>query len=107
MRERLGELLVANAKLWTPANLLVYNAPLEYRVLTSNVFDVAWAAICSSFVAETRSGIAADVCTVAGMDSDEEDITPAAFLVRATASPAALERERSWTNQVKENLRVS
>ena len=47
-----GPLLIANAKVWTPANLLIYNAPLQYRVLAANAIDLVWAAICSETAAE-------------------------------------------------------
>jgi len=52
VRKRLGPLLIANAKVWTPANLLIYNAPLQYRVLAANAIDLVWAAICSETAAE-------------------------------------------------------
>ena len=55
VRKRLGPLLIANAKVWTPANLVIYNVPLEYRVLASNVIDLIWAAICSETAAECGS----------------------------------------------------
>jgi hypothetical protein len=50
---KLGFLLVENAKLWTPANLLVYNIPLEYRVLLSSMVDVLWQSILSEVAAES------------------------------------------------------
>ena len=37
VQARIGDLLVANAKLWTPANILIYNVPLQWRVLTSAI----------------------------------------------------------------------
>ena len=43
---------MANAKLWTPANILIYNVPLQWRVLTSNCFDLLWGAYLSSVAAE-------------------------------------------------------
>ena len=55
VRKRLGPLLIANAKVWTPANLVIYNVPLQYRVLTSNAVDLIWAAICSETAAECGS----------------------------------------------------
>lgn len=38
--EKLPSLLVANAKLWTPANLVIYNLPIEWRCIGSNAVDV-------------------------------------------------------------------
>ena len=55
VRKRLGPLLIANAKVWTPANLIIYNVPVEYRVLASNSIDLLWAVICSQTAAECGS----------------------------------------------------
>jgi len=55
VRKRLGPLLIANAKVWTPANLIIYNVPVEYRVLASNGIDLVWAVICSQTAAECGS----------------------------------------------------
>ena len=55
VRKRLGPLLIANAKVWTPANLVIYNVPVEYRVLASNSIDLVWAVICSQTAAECGS----------------------------------------------------
>ena len=51
VREMFAPTVVTSAKLWTPANLLVYSAPREYRLLVSNVFDLAWNAINSDISA--------------------------------------------------------
>ena len=55
VRKRIGPLLIANAKVWTPANLIIYNVPVEYRVLASNSIDLVWAVICSQTAAECGS----------------------------------------------------
>jgi len=44
---RLGGLLNANARVWTLANVVIYNAPVQYRVLLSDVGDILWACVCS------------------------------------------------------------
>jgi Mpv17 / PMP22 family len=43
--EKLGPLLVNNAKIWTVVNIVTYNIPVEYRVLFSSAADVVWQAI--------------------------------------------------------------
>ena len=48
VRDRLGGLLVANAKLWTPVNAVLYNVPSEWRVLVSNGADLVWQAVVSA-----------------------------------------------------------
>lgn len=55
IRKRIGPLLIANAKVWTPANVIIYNVPLEYRVLAGNAIDLVWASICSETAAECGS----------------------------------------------------
>ena len=54
--------IVASAQLWTPANVLVYSAPLEYRLLVSNIFDLAWNTINSDISA--GCGVVEDECDV-------------------------------------------
>jgi hypothetical protein len=41
-------MLTANMKLWTPVNIIIYNAPLKYRVILSATADVFWQSIVSS-----------------------------------------------------------
>ena len=48
VKSKLGEILIANMKLWTPVNIVIYNAPLKYRVILSATADVFWQSIVSS-----------------------------------------------------------
>ena len=66
VQRQLGGMLMANVKIWTPANLVIYNVPLQWRVLCSNGVDLVWGYVCSSF--------AADACAV----DDEECLADAA-----------------------------
>jgi hypothetical protein len=52
IRTKLGEMLKENAKLWTFANILVYNSPLRYRTGLASIFDVWWESILSDFAAD-------------------------------------------------------
>lgn len=54
VQQKLPALLVDNAKVWTVANLVVYNSPLQYRVLVSSVADIVWQSILSSHVMTTE-----------------------------------------------------
>lgn len=47
VRHKLGPLLVANAQVWTPANLITYNLPVEYRLLFASATDLIWQVACS------------------------------------------------------------
>ena len=51
VRQKLPALLVDNAKVWSPANVLIYNVPLQYRAVTSNGFDLIWATVCARMAA--------------------------------------------------------
>lgn len=48
IRSKLGTMMMASAKLWTPVNILIYNSPLQYRVLIMAIADVFWQSIVSS-----------------------------------------------------------
>lgn len=48
VQQRTVPLCLENAKLWLPACLLIYNVPLEYRTLTTNMIDLAWVCILSA-----------------------------------------------------------
>lgn len=50
VQSKLGGLLVENAKIWTIANMVIYNLPFQYRVLASSLTDVLWQSILSSHV---------------------------------------------------------
>jgi len=48
VRQKLLKLLVANAKLWTFLNILIYNIPLNMRVLMVSLGDIIWEMIVST-----------------------------------------------------------
>jgi hypothetical protein len=50
VQTKLGGLLVENAKVWTLANAVIYNLPLEYRVVAQGLTDLFWQSIVSSHV---------------------------------------------------------
>jgi len=52
IEHKLSEMLIANAKVWTVANFLIYNVPVQYRVGISNVIDIFWQSIVSNFAAD-------------------------------------------------------
>lgn len=47
--------LAANAKIWTPANVVVYSAPLEYRLLIANGVDLLWSTVQADIAADCTS----------------------------------------------------
>jgi hypothetical protein len=52
IRAKLPQLLLTNFQVWTPANLLIYNSPLELRVLASNTVDFFWGLLVSGPAAQ-------------------------------------------------------
>merc|ERR1711957_587231 len=60
---KLDGLLIANAKVWTFANLVVYNTPLEWRLLLVNVIDIFWQGIVSDVAADCGN-VEDDVCEI-------------------------------------------
>jgi Mpv17 / PMP22 family len=58
IHDKLGEMLLASVKVWTPVNVVIYNVPVHYRSYFMSVADVFWQAIVSSItsapVADTR-----------------------------------------------------
>jgi hypothetical protein len=52
---KLSPLLMANAKLWTPVNIITYNIPLEFRLLFISMLEMVWQSILSGIVSEEVS----------------------------------------------------
>jgi len=48
VRKKLIPLLISNAKLWTPVNVLIYNVPVKWRVVALSCADMVWIAILSA-----------------------------------------------------------
>lgn len=51
VRKKLLPLLIANAKLWTVVNILIYNVPLQFRVAALSCADLVWQTILSTQLA--------------------------------------------------------
>jgi Mpv17 / PMP22 family len=64
IREKLPEMLLASIKVWTPVNVLIYNAPVQYRPYIMSVADVFWQSIVSSIV--ISAAVVAGVSTTGG-----------------------------------------
>lgn len=60
---KLNGLLVSNAKVWTLANVIIYNAPVEWRPPISNCVDLLWQSIVSDVAADCGK-VEDDVCEV-------------------------------------------
>ena len=69
MDSKLNGLLVSNAKVWTLANVVIYNVPVDWRPAISNVVDILWQSIVSDVAADCGK-VDDDVCEVP-MDMDD------------------------------------
>jgi Mpv17 / PMP22 family len=81
VQTKLGGLLVENAKVWTLANAVIYNLPMEYRVVAQGLTDLFWQSIVSSHVNER---IDADILSVEELlpgSMDDDAAMPAAVAV--------------------------
>jgi len=63
VNSKLNGLLVSNAKVWTLANVLIYNAPVQWRPAVSNCFDLIWQSIVSDVAADCGN-VEDDICEV-------------------------------------------
>lgn len=88
VRRQIGDLLVANVKVWTPANVIIYNVPLQWRVLCSNAVDLVWGYVCSSFAADACAPDD-DECL---LDAAEEFAAPSLGSRRAAIARRGLPR---------------
>ena len=52
VRQKLLTLLIANAKLWTVVNVVIYNIPLKLRVLVLSIADLFWEFIVSTIASK-------------------------------------------------------
>jgi Mpv17 / PMP22 family len=80
VQTKLGGLLVENAKVWTLANAVIYNLPLEYRVVAQGLTDLFWQSIVSSHVNDSS-----EARLVAG-----EELLPKDDSMETAAMPAAV-----------------
>eukprot|EP00560_Eucampia_antarctica_P003502 CAMPEP_0197837240 /NCGR_PEP_ID=MMETSP1437-20131217/31559_1 /TAXON_ID=49252 ORGANISM="Eucampia antarctica, Strain CCMP1452" /NCGR_SAMPLE_ID=MMETSP1437 /ASSEMBLY_ACC=CAM_ASM_001096 /LENGTH=261 /DNA_ID=CAMNT_0043444121 /DNA_START=253 /DNA_END=1038 /DNA_ORIENTATION=+ len=85
IRTKLGDMLVENAKLWTVANVIVYNVPVHFRTGLSSVFDIWWESIVSEFAADCGKD---EDCSIELVDQSlmpvqysASDNTPAAVFI--------------------------
>jgi len=51
-KDKLGDMLIENAKIWTPFNIVIYNAPVQFRTVLGNVCDIIWQSVVADFAAD-------------------------------------------------------
>ena len=70
----------APPQVWTPASILVYQIPLEWRVLVGNVIELAWGTFCSSFAASCTpsrpEGLGAPGTSVGPSPTIQKSVSP-------------------------------
>ena len=83
LRATLLPLSVANAKVWTLPNLIIYSCPLEWRVLASNAVDLVWGVICSDAAAQCGGASGDDDDELCVVPADGRDAPPLLEMVEA------------------------
>lgn len=63
---------MSNAKVWTLANVIIYNSSVEWRPVIANVVDVLWQSIVSDVAADCGKAVD-DVCEVGELDDVDGD----------------------------------
>lgn len=58
VKDKVPGLLLDNAKVWTVANIIVYNLPVQWRVFAVSVAEIFWASIVSSVATSGTSSVA-------------------------------------------------
>jgi len=58
IRGKLGPLLLANAKVWTPVNVITYSLPSEWRLLFCSVMELVWQSVNSLITSEEIIAVA-------------------------------------------------
>lgn len=53
VRSKLGGMLLASFKVWTPVNIVIYNIPVQFRLVVSCIADIFWQSIVSTIVTTT------------------------------------------------------
>jgi len=69
---KLNGLLISNAKVWTLANVVIYNAPVVWRPAISNCVDLVWQGIVSDVAADCGT-TDDDICEI--IDETDKDFT--------------------------------
>ena len=52
VRTKLGGVLISNALVWTPANIIIYALPSIYRIGASNLVDIGWQSMMAEVAAD-------------------------------------------------------
>jgi hypothetical protein len=52
VKSKIPELVVENAKVWTLVNILIYNIPVQYRLLVMSVANVFWQTVVSKITSQ-------------------------------------------------------
>jgi hypothetical protein len=89
----IGNLLIDNAKVWTVANIFIYNIPLQWRVVIVSLTDVVWQSVLSSSIAmgaDDEENVLVPETVMASFEEQQDDTTPV-----AASAPARRQRQVS------------
>jgi hypothetical protein len=72
VKDKLLDMLFENAKIWTVANILIYNVPLQYRTGLANIMDVILQSIVSDFAAACGKKVEVEKDHQSSFDKEED-----------------------------------
>jgi len=55
VKQKIGPLLMENAKIWSFLNIIIYNLPVEFRLLAMSTADIFWQSVIASVAAEATA----------------------------------------------------
>jgi hypothetical protein len=101
VQSKLGRMIVASLKLWVPANIVIYNVPLRYRLIFAATTDVLWQCIVSSIVSSSSSSSSTSTSLSLSLhhqqDDDDDEIN------MATKREGMVENTTTTTTTVTSN----
>eukprot|EP00977_Amphora_coffeiformis_P029814 scaffold42938_cov267-Amphora_coffeaeformis.AAC.1 len=57
IKGKLGTLLWANAKVWTPVNVVTYSLPAEWRLLFVSAMELLWQVVNSQITSQSAADL--------------------------------------------------
>jgi protein Mpv17 len=94
VQSTIGNLLIDNAKVWTFANLFIYNIPLQWRVVIVSLTDVVWQSVLSSSIAAAMANSTTDNQDNGIIDNEEKSESIMTTFEEATTTASVAPRRQ-------------
>ena len=93
VRDKLGSVLLENAKVWTVANLLVYSVPLQWRVLISGIAEAVWQMLLAQLLAADQlKPVDVYLPLARATEQEQQAVRLGSVVDRIRMEPAAVEQ---------------